>query len=115
MKGDSTFKGVLSQRLNYVRPIVHWWNSNNVKVALNAVERITDPTILMDVFNMTTISTKIPNLNLEGVTIFVAKARILIESKFQPHIKVGLELVRKILRQYRDVNYLIPIGADLLR
>lgn len=67
----------------------------------------------MDIFNMASITTKMSYLNVDGVTIFVAKARILIESKFQQHIKMAVDIVRRALRQYRDEIIVIKNGATM--
>eukprot|EP01017_Pseudomicrothorax_dubius_P012629 TRINITY_DN1530_c0_g1_i7.p1 TRINITY_DN1530_c0_g1~~TRINITY_DN1530_c0_g1_i7.p1 ORF type:complete len:356 (+),score=75.02 TRINITY_DN1530_c0_g1_i7:1250-2317(+) len=113
LKEDSKFKGVMTQKLNYLKPILHWWNSNNIKSALNAIERINEPWVLNDVFNMVIQTNKLGNLNVEAITIFVAKSRILIESRFQPHIKVGLDIVRRAYKQFRDEIIVVKNGSTI--
>ena len=37
MKDHTKFKRFMVQRLNYLKPILHWWNSGNIRSALNAI------------------------------------------------------------------------------
>ena len=94
MKEHSKFIGVLNTRLNYLKPITHWWNSGNIKSSIYAVEkyihllyylkyvRISDTTVLMDILNMLLITNKIQNLSIEYISVLIPKSLVLIESKY---------------------------------
>lgn len=45
---------------------------------------------------------KLQYLNIEGVATLVCKARLLLESKYSPHIKCGLSFSNHILSSYKD-------------
>ncbi|EAS07712.3 katanin con80 domain protein (macronuclear) [Tetrahymena thermophila SB210] len=101
-KEHQKFLILMNNRLNYVKPIQHWWNQGNSKSSLYAISQLYDPCYVMDALQMTLNMNKLQYVNVEGVGTLLQKCKILIESKYQSHIKFGLEFVKKILEQYRD-------------
>ena len=41
MKDHTKFKGVMATRINHLKPVIHWWNSGNIKSAMNAISMYT--------------------------------------------------------------------------
>ncbi|KAL4445218.1 hypothetical protein ABPG74_022031 [Tetrahymena malaccensis] len=101
-KEHQKFLILMNNRLNYVKPIQHWWHQGNSKSSLYAISQLHDPCYVMDALQMTLNMNKLQYVNVEGVGTLLQKCKILIESKYQSHIKFGLEFVKKILEQYRD-------------
>ncbi|KRX07123.1 WD40-repeat-containing domain [Pseudocohnilembus persalinus] len=102
LKEHQKFTHILQARINYMQPILHWWNNGNIKSALHAINQLTDSQLLMDALNMSLSLNKLQYLNIENVCILVSKAKILIESKYSPHIKCGLNFTSQILIKYKD-------------
>ncbi|KAM3141022.1 hypothetical protein pb186bvf_006823 [Paramecium bursaria] len=93
---------ILEQRMNYMKPINHWWTQNNVKSAVNAINQLNEPSILLDAFTLILNSNKFSQITIDLVPNLMEKAKILIESKYLSHIKGGLEFVYRILVTYRE-------------
>ena len=53
MEQHMKFIGVVSRRMSSIKVILNWWNKGNVTSAINALNMMADPSIVMDVFNNT--------------------------------------------------------------
>lgn len=65
-----------------MKPIIHWWNSGNLKSAVNAIRSIDEPTILQDALQMIMFSPKFGTLGMDLLPPLLEKAKVIISSKF---------------------------------
>ncbi|CAK75916.1 unnamed protein product (macronuclear) [Paramecium tetraurelia] len=107
VKDHNKVQSVLTQRMNYMKPILHWWSNNNLKSAMNAINQVQEPSILQDALSLYSQSPKFGQVPIDSLPMLLEKARILIESKYTSHIRGGLDFAWTTLNQFRDVIYLI--------
>lgn len=97
-KDHSKFKAFMKQRLDHLELVLHHWNSGNIRSALNAINMylnfwgllrikisrlsLNDSTLIMDLLNMSTAVNKTGQMNVEAACIFLQKAVMLCDSKF---------------------------------
>ncbi|CAD8067034.1 unnamed protein product [Paramecium sonneborni] len=101
-KDHNKVQSVLTQRMNYMRPILHWWSINNLKSAMNAIAQVIEPSILQDALSLYSQSPKFGQVPIESIPMLLEKARILIESKYTSYIRGGLQFAQTTLNQFRD-------------
>ncbi|CAD8155271.1 unnamed protein product [Paramecium octaurelia] len=102
VKDHNKVQSVLTQRINYMKPILHWWSNNNLKSAMNAITQVTEPSILQDALSLYSQSSKFGQVPMDSIPMLLEKARILIESKYTNHIRGGLDFAWTTLNQFRD-------------
>ncbi|CAD8152637.1 unnamed protein product [Paramecium pentaurelia] len=102
VKDHNKVQSVLTQRMNYMKPILHWWINNNLKSALNAINQVVEPSILHDALSLYSKSSKFGQVPIDSLPMLLGKARILIESKYNSHVKSGLDFTWTTLNQFRD-------------
>jgi len=103
MKDHTKFKGIMNQRINHLKPVSHWWNTGNVKSAINAINmmNINEPTLVLDLLNMS-LNVNKGNMPLEAGSVFLQKAGFLVDSKIDVHIRKGIEFVNRIFKFFGD-------------
>ncbi|CAD8153114.1 unnamed protein product [Paramecium octaurelia] len=102
VKDHNKVQSVLTQRMNYMKPILHWWSNNNLKSAMNAINQVLEPSILQDALSLYSQSPKFGQVPIDSLPMLLEKARILIESKYTSHIRGGLDFAWTTLNQFRD-------------
>ncbi|CAD8100190.1 unnamed protein product [Paramecium primaurelia] len=102
LKDHSKVIQILNQRINYMKPIMHWWSNNNIKSAVNAINQLSEPSILFDALLMCAQSQKFKSIPMEQLPQLLEKCKILIDSKYLSHIKGGLLFCYKTFTTYRD-------------
>ena len=75
--------------------------TKNSILHLNTAVGLNDPSLIMDVLNMN-ITSKIEQMDVEAAIIFLQKSILLVESKFDHHVKAGLEFISRKLHQFQD-------------
>jgi len=103
-KDHSKFKAFMKQRLDHLELVLHYWNSGNIRSALNAINilNLNDSTLIMDLLNMSTAVNKTGQMNVEAACIFLQKAVMLVDSKFDHHVKMGFNFINKTFKQFYD-------------
>jgi len=103
-KDHSKFRAFMKQRLDHLELVLHYWNSGNIRSALNAINilNLNDSTLIMDLLNMSAAVNKTGQMNVEAACIFLQKAVMLIDSKFDHHVKMGFKFINKTFKQYYD-------------
>jgi len=103
-KDHSKFKAFMKQRLDHLELILHYWNSGNIRSALNAINilNLNDSTLIMDLLNMSSAVNKTGQMNIEAACIFLQKAVQLIDSKFDHHVKMGFKHIDKTFKQFHE-------------
>jgi len=103
-KDHSKFRAFMKQRLDHLELVLHYWNSGNIRSALNAINglNLNDSTLIMDLLNMSTAVNKTGQMNVEAACIFLQKAVMLVDSKFDHHVKMGFKFINKTFKQYYD-------------
>ncbi|CAD8063132.1 unnamed protein product [Paramecium sonneborni] len=120
VKDHNKVQSVLTQRMNYMRPILHWWSNNNLKSAINAITQVIEPSILQDALSLYSQYPKFAQVPIDTIPMLLEKARILIESKYTSHMRGGLDFAWTTLNQFRDEILSIKLfnqlsKADLAR
>ncbi|CAD8057045.1 unnamed protein product [Paramecium primaurelia] len=102
VKDHNKVQSVLTQRINYMKPILHWWSNNNLKSAMNAITQVMEPSILQDALSLYSQSNKLGQVPIDSIPMLLEKARILIESKYSSYVRRGLDFAWTTLNQFRD-------------
>ncbi len=53
MEQHTILLGVISRRMQSIKVILNWWNKGNITSAINALNMMSDSSIIMDVLNNT--------------------------------------------------------------
>ncbi|CAD8185955.1 unnamed protein product [Paramecium pentaurelia] len=101
-KDHNRVNQILKQRINYMKPIIYWWSNNNIKSAINAINQLTEPSILFDALTMCSHSQKFKSIPIEQIPQLLEKCKVLIDSKYLSHIKGGIVFSYKTFTIYRD-------------
>jgi katanin p80 WD40 repeat-containing subunit B1 len=104
-KDHAKFKAFMKQRLDHLELVLHYWNSGNIRSALNAINilNLNDSTLIMDLLNMSSAVNKTSGqMNVEAACIFLQKALQLIDSKFDHHVKMGFKFIDKTFKQFYE-------------
>ena len=113
---------IINQRLNYMRSIKQWFQSNEIQKALFAINQLSDPALLVDAITMANNNRKLfqnQQLSLNADQTFLSKSQIVIDSRYTPHVVWGLDLNLKLLGEYQKDIMNIRMhgggGVDLAR
>lgn len=92
---------ILDKKVNDISNIIGvWLNSHNQRNAYSAIEKITDPKVITDIFNMILNNNMIQNISVEIATLFLKKIYIIFEVKYKFFIKLGLEFSTEVLKKF---------------
>jgi hypothetical protein len=103
-KEHNKFITILDQKHVLLSPIVHWLNTGNIRAALSAIEKQSDPAVLADLVNMVINSKKIDTINIEFATTLLKKSELLIFSSYIVHIKTAMNFVSKCVSRFKNVG-----------
>jgi len=122
MKDHSKFKGLMTNRINALKPVLHWWSTGNIKPALNAITmmNINEPTLVLDLVTMSLVMNRGNQILPDMGSVFLQKSSILLDSKIDVHIRKGIEFIEKILKMFHDEivsikNVALMGGVDIAR
>jgi katanin p80 WD40 repeat-containing subunit B1 len=122
MKDHSKFKGIMNNRINALKPVLHWWSTGNSKPALNAINmmNINEPTLVLDLLNMSLAMHKGTQIIPETGLVFLQKSSVLLDSKIDVHIRKGMEIIAHIFKMFQDdiiAIKCVPLmgGVDIAR
>ena len=103
-KEHNPLVGILTKRQNNMSVVLKYWSQGNTAAAFNALTMMNDPSIIMDVFSTTFAEgQRIDVLNFDNAPIVISLAMILIKSKYDCYIQIGLKTVQKIFQIFGDV------------
>lgn len=103
-KEHNKFVNILDQKHRNLVPILDWLNMSNTRSALLAIEKQTEPIVLVDIFNMLINTKKVDTINIEFATIMLRKVQLMIESHYIVHIKTSMHFVIKTVEKFKTVG-----------
>lgn len=81
----------MQRRAGSIKAILNYWQNGSVTSAINALNMMNDPCVVMDVLNSTFAKNlRIEMLNYENVAQLLPHAQLLVNSKYETHIMAGL-------------------------
>ena len=87
-----------------MKQIHQWLNTNNSKTALNAINQLNEPSLIIDAIRMgTTGKFSFQTLNIDAATLYLNKCVFLFTSKYYPHVNAAVEFVTNILPVFQNV------------
>ena len=84
--------------------ILKYWSQGDTVAAFNALSMMNDPSTIMDVFSTTFAEgQRLDVLTLDYVPAVVSLALVLVKSKYDSYIQVGLKTLHNIFKIFGDV------------
>ncbi|KAJ8769928.1 hypothetical protein K2173_009010 [Erythroxylum novogranatense] len=116
MQEHDQFTSSMQSRLAKLQVVHRYWERNEVKGALGAVEKMADHSVLADVICI--ISEKINIVTLDICTCLLPLLSSLLASDMDRHLSICLDMLLKVVRMfgsmiYSTVSTTTPIGVDI--
>lgn len=97
------FLGSMQSRLDKLQVVQRFWDRNDVKGAIGAMEKMADHGVVADVVSCLTEKPDI--VTLEICTVLLPLLATLLESDVDRHIGISLEMLVKLVRVFGSVIY----------
>ncbi|KNA18334.1 hypothetical protein SOVF_071810 [Spinacia oleracea] len=97
------FLGFMQSRLSKLQAVRRFWDRNDVKGAIGAMEKMADHNVIADVVSILTEKTDV--VTLEISTCLFPLLASLLESDMDRHLGVSLEMLVKLVRVFGSVIY----------
>ncbi|XP_042507277.1 katanin p80 WD40 repeat-containing subunit B1 homolog KTN80.4-like isoform X2 [Macadamia integrifolia] len=101
MEHHDQFVGSMQSRLTKLQVIRRYWERNDVKGAISAMEKMGDHAVLADVISIFT--EKIDIVTLDICTCLLPLLTVLLGSNMDRHLGISLETLLKLVRIYGSV------------
>ncbi|XP_043700976.1 katanin p80 WD40 repeat-containing subunit B1 homolog KTN80.4-like isoform X2 [Telopea speciosissima] len=101
MEQHEQFVGSMRSRLTKLQVIRRYWERNDVKGAIAAMEKMGDHAVLADVISIFTEKTDMVTLDI--CTCLLPLLTVLLESNMDRHLGISLEMLLKLVRIYGSV------------
>ncbi|KAK9676432.1 hypothetical protein RND81_11G076700 [Saponaria officinalis] len=110
------FLGSMQSRLGKLQAVHRFWERNDIKGAIVAMEKIADHGVIADVVSLLTEKPDI--VTLEICTCLLPLLASLLESEMDRHLGISLELLIKLVRVFGSVVYTAisassSVGVDI--
>ncbi|XP_050223134.1 katanin p80 WD40 repeat-containing subunit B1 homolog KTN80.3-like isoform X2 [Mercurialis annua] len=116
MEQHDQFVSSMQSRLGKLQAVYRFWERNNVKGAINAMERMADYDVLADVFSV--VNEKMDIVTLDVCACLLPLLSGLLQSDMDRHLSICLEMLLKLVRIfgltiYSTVSASTPVGVDI--
>jgi hypothetical protein len=96
---------IVNKRYEHITLILKYWNQGDYSLALGTIKMMNDPSVIMDVFSTTFSEGRcIDSISLENVLNILPLSLILVESKYDPYIQVGIHTIQNLLGTFGEVS-----------
>ncbi|GMG98946.1 hypothetical protein Nepgr_000786 [Nepenthes gracilis] len=103
MEGHDQFVGLIHSRLAKLQIVRRYWERNDIKGAISAMEKMGDHGVISDVTSFLTEKTDV--VTLEICTGLLPLLAFLLESDMDRHLDISLDLLIKLVRVFGSVIY----------
>lgn len=97
------FLGSMQSRLGKLQAVHRFWDRNDVKGAIGAMEKMADHSVIADVVSL--LTEKIDIVTLEICTCLLPLLASLLESDMDRHLGISLDMLVKLVRVFGSVIY----------
>ncbi|KAK3189174.1 hypothetical protein Dsin_028735 [Dipteronia sinensis] len=116
MEQHDQFVSSMQSRLAKLQAVYRYWQRNDVKGAISAMQKMADHAVLADV--MSIVSEKIDIVTLDICTCLLPLLTGLLESDVDRHISISLDMLLKLVRIFGSMIYSAmsastPVGVDI--
>ncbi|KDP33053.1 hypothetical protein JCGZ_13639 [Jatropha curcas] len=116
MEPHEQFLGSMQSRLAKLQAVYRYWERNDVKGAIGAMEKMADHGVLADVVSV--VTEKIDIVTLDVCTGLLPLLAGLLESDMDRHLSITLDMLLKLVRTfgsmiYSAVSASTPVGVDI--
>ncbi|KAJ6769774.1 KATANIN P80 SUBUNIT [Salix purpurea] len=101
MQSHDLFLNTLKSRLTKLQVIRHFWERNDIKGAINALRKLPDYSVQVDVISVLMDKMEILNLDLFSCLLPVLVG--LLDSKMERHANISLEMLLKLVAVFGPV------------
>ncbi|XP_010546257.1 PREDICTED: katanin p80 WD40 repeat-containing subunit B1 homolog [Tarenaya hassleriana] len=103
MEQHDQFVSSMQSRLAKLQVVRRHWERNDVKNSIEAMEKMADNAVVVDVLSV--VTEKIDILTLDICTSLLPLLTILLGSEMERHLSVSLDLLLKLVRMYGSLIY----------
>eukprot|EP00257_Ricinus_communis_P013855 XP_015571391.1 katanin p80 WD40 repeat-containing subunit B1 homolog isoform X1 [Ricinus communis] len=116
MEQHDQFVSSMQSRFGKLQAVHRFWERNDVKGAISAMEKMADHGVLADVISV--INEKIDIVTLDVCTCLLPLLAGLLESDMDRHLSISLDVLLKLVRTfgsmiYSTVSASTPVGVDI--
>ncbi|CAN1325386.1 Katanin p80 WD40 repeat-containing subunit B1 homolog KTN80.4 [Linum perenne] len=116
MELHGQFVSSMQSRLAKLQAVYRYWERNDVKGAISAMEKMADHAVLADVTSI--ITERIDIVTLDICTFLLPVLTCLLESKMDRHLSISMDLLLKLVRTfgtmiYTTVSAATTVGVDI--
>lgn len=103
MEQHSQFVSSMQSRLAKLQAVYRYWERNDVKGAISAMQKMADHTVLADV--MSIVVEKIEIVTLDICSCLLPLLTGLLESDMDRHLSISLDILLKLVRTFGSMIY----------
>ncbi|KAL4348955.1 hypothetical protein GQ457_17G012890 [Hibiscus cannabinus] len=116
MEQHAQFIGSMQSRLSKLQVVHRYWERNDIKGAISAMEKMADHAVLADVLSI--VTEKIDIVTLDTCTCLLPVLSSLLGSEMDRHLSVSLDMLLKLVRVfgsmiYSTISASTPVGVDI--
>ncbi|CAM8989583.1 unnamed protein product [Rhodiola kirilowii] len=116
MQDHDVFLSTLQSRLTKLQVVRHFWERSDIKGAINAMKKLTDPSVQADVVSV--LKEKLEILNLDLFSCLLPLLAGLLDSTIERHTTVSLDLLLKLVAVFGSMIFATAsappsVGVDL--
>ncbi|XVE66427.1 hypothetical protein DITRI_Ditri08aG0079500 [Diplodiscus trichospermus] len=116
MEQHDQFIGSMQSRLAKLQVVRRYWERNDIKGAISAMEKMADHAVFADL--MSIVTQKMDIVTLDICTCLLPLLSGLLESDMDRHLNISLEMLLKLVRVFGSVIYSTlsasaPVGVDI--
>ncbi|XP_038995936.1 katanin p80 WD40 repeat-containing subunit B1 homolog KTN80.4-like isoform X1 [Hibiscus syriacus] len=110
------FIGSMQSRLSKLQVVHRYWERNDIKGAISAMEKMADHAVLADVLSI--VTEKIDIVTLDICTCLLPLLSSLLGSEMDRHLSISLDVLLKLVRVFGSMIYSTlsastPVGVDI--
>lgn len=103
MEQHDQFLSSMQSRSAKLQVVYRYWERNDVKGAIGAMEKMADHAVLSDVISI--VADKIDIVNLDICTCLLPLLTNLLESHMDRHLSISLDMLLKLVRMFGSMIY----------
>lgn len=116
MEPQDQFMGLMQSRLTKLQVLRRYCERNDIKAAINAMEKMADHAVSADVISI--LTDKSDTITLDICTCLLPLLTSLLDSKIDRHLGISLEMLLKLVRTFGSVisstlSASSPVGVDI--